>query len=444
VKYINSLTFGIECLTKTIRMLTSLLPFILAFLTALVAIPAIIKIAYSKRLVDDPSLESRKIHKHSVPNLGGVAVFSAFALVSCLFINDNMLPKANFIFASGIIIFTIGLKDDLIALDPYKKFIAQFITAFIVVYFADIRFTNFYGVMGIHEIGPILSYTFTSFVVVFIINAFNLIDGINGLLGSISVFVSLVYGALFYFVDEKGLSILSFSMAGAVLGFLKYNMRKRAQIFMGDAGAYSIGFIIAILSIRFVEIYKFDAITNPYPWVHAAPAVAIALLIMPIFDTFRVFTLRILRGKSPFMADRNHLHHRLLDLGLTHLQASGIIVTTNVLIVSLALSIQNQMQTAELMMLIVLATIFFNMMLWIYEVRNVNRIHVIQRARSIASKANKNLASNLEKVNNTAIDSSLAEVRMLAAKEYLNGHRESEAAKRFTQEVLDNLERSKN
>ncbi|WP_134089999.1 MraY family glycosyltransferase [Olivibacter sp. XZL3] len=425
-------------------MLTSLLPFSLAFLTALIAIPAIIKIAYSKRLVDDPSLESRKIHKHSVPNLGGVAVFSAFALISCLFVNDNMLPKANFIFAAGIIIFTIGLKDDLVALDPYKKFVAQFITAFIVVYFADIRFTNFYGVMGIHEIGPILSYTFTSFVVVFIINAFNLIDGINGLLGSISLFVSLIYGALFYFVDEQGLCILSFSLAGAILGFLKYNMRKRARIFMGDAGAYSIGFIVAILTIRFVEIYKFDAVTNPAPWVHAAPAVAIALLIMPIFDTFRVFTLRVLRGKSPFMADRNHLHHRLLDLGLTHLQASGIIVTANIMIVSLALSIQHQMQTAELMMLILLATVFFNMMLWIYEVRNVNRIHVIQRARAIAVKSSRRLSSDLEKVNNTSIDSSLAEVRVLATKEQLHHPKEIEAAKRFTQEVLENLEKSKN
>src|SRR5690606_16005668 len=153
-----------------------------------------------------------------------------------------------------IIIFTIGLKDDLIALDPYKKFAAQFLTAFIVVYFADIRITNLYGVMGIFEIGNILSYILTCFVFVFIINAFNLIDGINGLLGSITSLICITYGTLFYLMNDKGLSVLSFSMAGAVAGFLFYNLRRRARIFMGDAGAYSIGFIVAILSIRFIEL----------------------------------------------------------------------------------------------------------------------------------------------------------------------------------------------
>jgi len=425
-------------------MVTTLLPFLLALLASFITVPAIIKVAYHKRLVDDPRAEERKIHRYSVPNLGGVAVFSTFALISCLFINDDMLPKANFIFASGIIIFTIGLKDDLISLDPYKKFAAQFVTAFIVVYFADIRFTNFYGVMGIYEIGPILSYIFTSFVVVFIINAFNLIDGINGLLGSISLLVCLTYGMLFYFMDEKGLSVLSFSMAGAVTGFLKFNLRRRARIFMGDAGAYSIGFIIAILTIRFIELnHTGKALHSSEIFINAAPGVALALLILPTFDTLRVFTLRILRGKSPFMADRNHLHHRLLDLGLSHLQVTTLMVLTNVAMILFAMSIQQQVQPAELVVIMVLAILFCNMMLWVYEVRNTDRILAIKHERTI-SLTSKKLTSDLQKVNNTSIDSSLAEVKVLATKEYLNSPQEIEAAKRFTQEVITNLERSKN
>ncbi|QNL51580.1 undecaprenyl/decaprenyl-phosphate alpha-N-acetylglucosaminyl 1-phosphate transferase [Olivibacter sp. SDN3] len=425
-------------------MLITLLPLVLACITSLIAVPAIIKVAYSKRLVDDPSIESRKIHKNSVPNLGGVAVFSTFALVSCLLINSQMLPNANFIFASGIIIFTIGLKDDLIALDPYKKFAAQFITAFIVVYFADVRLTNFYGVMGIHEIGPLLSYIFSSLVVVFIINAFNLIDGINGLLGSISMFVCLIYGTLFCLMDAKGLSVLSFSMAGAIVGFLKYNAKKRARIFMGDAGAYSIGFIISILTIQFIELNKYDPIGNPSPLINAAPGVAIALLIMPTFDTFRVFILRILRGKSPFMADRNHLHHRLLDLGLSHLQASSIIVATNLSMVALALAVHKQVMAAELIAIITLSVLFCNMMLWLYEMRNAHKILAVRERRKTILTASNKLTSDLEKVNNTAIDSSLAEIKVLASKEFPNNPKDIEAAKRFTQEVLDNLEKSKN
>jgi len=424
-------------------MLTTLLPFICACLVSLIAVPAIIRIAYAKRLVDDPSIESRKIHKHAVPNLGGVAVFSTFALISCLFINDQLLPNANFIFASGIIIFTIGLKDDLVALDPYKKFAAQFLTAFIVIHFADVRISNFYGVMGIYEIGPTLSYIFTSLVIVFVINAFNLIDGINGLLGSVTLLVSLTYGTLFYIMDEKGLSVLSFSMAGAILGFLKYNLKAKARIFMGDAGAYSIGFILAVLSIQFVEVSKLNLL-DAKPLIHAAPAVAIALLIMPIFDTFRVFTLRIVRGQSPFMADRNHLHHRLLDVGLSHLQACTLIVATNIVMIALALSLQSEVQTAELMVIMTLTILFCNMMLWIYEVRHADRLQIIRNAR-VVLKPNR-LASDLEKVNNLTLDSSLAEVRILARKEHLNSTdpKDIEAAKRFTQEILDNLEKSKN
>ncbi|GAA4785365.1 MraY family glycosyltransferase [Olivibacter ginsenosidimutans] len=424
----------------------TLLPFIIAFLISLIAVPTIIKVAYSKRLLDDPSRESRKVHRYSVPNLGGVAVFSTFALVSCLFIHGDMLAKANFILAAGIIIFTVGLKDDLLALDPYKKFAAQFFTAFIVVYFADIRFTNFFGVMGIEEIGPILSYTFTSFVIVFVINAFNLIDGINGLLGSITLLVSLIYGTLFYLMDEKGLCVLSFSMAGSVLGFLKYNLRKRAHIFMGDAGAYSIGFILAILSIKFVELNQATT-HHTQPIINAAPGVAIALLIMPVFDTFRVFTLRILRGRSPFMADRNHLHHRLLDLGLNHLQASSIILATNISVILLAIGIHQQVQTSELLVILTLTMLFFNMLLWIYEVRNADKIQAIKFRRTPAVPKEGPLATaTLEKTKNTTIDSSLPEVQTLAAKEYfgINNPNDTEAAKRFTQEVLDNLEKSKN
>jgi len=342
--------------------------FLLSCTVTIYAIPSLIKLAYQKRLFDDPALEERKIHKYRTPNLGGIAVLTSFAFTSCLCISGNLLPYANYVFASGLLIFLVGLKDDLAALNPYKKFVAQAITAFIVVYFADIRLSSLYGIFGIHEIHPVISYPFSTLLIVFIINAFNLIDGINGLLGSVSLIVSLTFGWLFFRTGEFGLALLAISMAGAVLGFLRYNAGK-ARIFMGDAGAYTIGFIISVLAIQFIELNKFPSYTgigdSPF---QSVPAVTMAILIVPILDTLRVIVIRLVQGKSPFIADRNHLHHRLLDTGMNHTQATLVLSGFNFLMIGTALTFQH-IGTIELLLLIALTALLLNTMLWLYDVR---------------------------------------------------------------------------
>lgn len=359
-----------------------LFAFLFSCIITLYAVPSLIKLAYKKRLFDDPALEERKIHKYRTPNLGGIAVLISFAFTACLCIPGNMLSYANYIFASGLLIFSVGLKDDLAALNPYKKFLGQTVTALIVVYFADIRLTSFYGVFGIHDIHPVVSYPFTSLLIVFIINAFNLIDGINGLLGSVSMVVSLTFGYIFFRMEEYGLAILAFSMAGSVLGFLRYNLGK-ARIFMGDAGAYTIGFIVSVLAIQFIELNKpgeASALVDSFS--RAVPAVAIAILIIPIFDTLRVIVIRLAQGKSPFMADRNHLHHRLLDTGMTHTQATLVLAAFNVVMIGTALTFQF-IGTVELLILIGLVALLMNSMLWLYDVRQV-----IVRSQSLAAAEN--------------------------------------------------------
>ncbi|MBK1440527.1 undecaprenyl/decaprenyl-phosphate alpha-N-acetylglucosaminyl 1-phosphate transferase [Parapedobacter sp. ISTM3] len=346
-----------------------LFSFLLSCAITLYAVPSLIKLAYQKRLFDDPALEERKIHKYRTPNLGGIAVLTSFAFTACFCISGNILPYANYVFASGLLIFLVGLKDDLAALNPHKKFFAQSITALIVVYFADIRLTSFYGVFGIYEMHPVVSYPFSTLLIVFIINAFNLIDGINGLLSSVSLIVSLTFGYIFFQMQEYGLALLAMSMAGSVLGFLRYNAGK-ARIFMGDAGAYSIGFIIAVLAIQFIELNKAQDIAVAPPFVDSVPAVAIAILIIPIFDTLRVIVIRLVQGKSPFMADRNHLHHRLLDTGMSHTQATIALSSFNVLMIGTALSFQH-IGTIELLILIALIALLMNTMLWLYDVRQV-------------------------------------------------------------------------
>ena len=344
--------------------------FLFSCIITLYAVPSLIKLAYKKRLFDDPALEERKIHKYRTPNLGGIAVLIAFAFTACLCIPGKVLPYANYIFASGLLIFSVGLKDDLAALNPYKKFLGQTVTALIVVYFADIRLTSFYGVFGIQDIHPVVSYPVTSLLIVFIINAFNLIDGINGLLGCVSMIVSLTFGYIFFRMEEYGLAILAVSMAGAVLGFLRYNLGK-ARIFMGDAGAYTIGFIISVLAIQFIELNKpGEAAALADPFSHAVPAVAIAILIVPIFDTLRVIVIRLSQGKSPFTADRNHLHHRLLDTGMSHTQATLVLSAFNIVMIGTALSF-HFIGTMELLILIGIVALLMNTMLWLYDVRQV-------------------------------------------------------------------------
>lgn len=359
--------------------------FLFSCIITLYAVPSLIKLAYKKRLFDDPALEERKIHKYRTPNLGGIAVLISFAFTACLCIPGNILPYANYIFASGLLIFSVGLKDDLAALNPYKKFLGQTVTALIVVYFADIRLTSFYGVFGIHDIHPVVSYPFTSLLIVFIINAFNLIDGINGLLGSVSMIVSLTFGYIFFRMEEYGLAILAVSMAGSVLGFLRYNLGK-ARIFMGDAGAYTIGFIVSVLAIQYIELNKPSEVTALVDSVSSAvPAVAIAILIIPIFDTLRVIVIRLVQGKSPFMADRNHLHHRLLDTGMTHTQATLALSAFNIVMIGTALSFQF-IGTVELLILIGLVALMMNTMLWLYDVRQV-----IARSQSVGLEDDKTI-----------------------------------------------------
>lgn len=329
------------------------------------AIPPIIRVARIKKLYDEP-IELRKIHKRRIPSLGGIAIFSSF-LMTCGLFSTTQLPYANYLLSGGVIIFTIGLKDDLVGMDPYKKFAAQILAALIIAYLADIRITSFYGLFGIYEIPDLLSYAVTILFIVFTINAFNLIDGIDGLAGGIGTVVCATFGLVFYQMGNMGFALVALTLVGALLGFLRFNI-SRARIFMGDSGSYTTGFVIAILSILFVELNKFDPSTNPFPFVKSVPAVAMGVLIIPLFDTIRVFVIRLARGGSPFVADRNHVHHRLIDVGLSHTQATGLLTGINVLFVILAFQLQ-ELGSLPLMIVLLALAQALNTGLWLYDLQ---------------------------------------------------------------------------
>ncbi|TCS85133.1 UDP-N-acetylmuramyl pentapeptide phosphotransferase/UDP-N-acetylglucosamine-1-phosphate transferase [Anseongella ginsenosidimutans] len=338
---------------------------ILAMAIAWFAIPPIIRVARIKKLYDEP-IELRKIHKRRIPSLGGIGIFTSF-LITCGLFMSPQAPYANYLLASGVIIFTIGLKDDLVGMDPYKKFAAQILAAFIIAYLADIRITSFYGMLGIYDISKELSYAVSILFIVFTTNAFNLIDGIDGLAGSIGIIVCSTFGIVFYQMGDTGFALIAFALIGAILGFMRFNVSP-AKIFMGDSGSYTIGFVIATLAILFVELNKYDLTVNPQPFVKSVPAVALGVLIIPIFDTIRVFFMRIVKGTSPFIADRNHLHHRLIDIGLSHTQATLALSGVNIFFVLLAFQLQ-YIGTLELVIIVLLLAQSINVALWLYDIR---------------------------------------------------------------------------
>lgn len=313
-----------------------ILAFITAFSLTFLAIPSIISVAKKKHLMDEP--DERRVHSTRTPSLGGIGIFAGMLFSIILWTPFSYFGDLQYILCAFIIIFLIGAKDDIDPITPKTKFLGQLFSAAILVFRANVKITSLYGVFGIYDLPEIVSVLLSILIIVTIINAFNLIDGINGLSGGIGVLLSLLLGTWFYKVGSLELAMVSYSLAGSSIAFLYYNITP-AKIFMGDTGALLLGLVFSILAIQFVEMHK-GAEHLPFMF-KSAPAIAVAILIIPLFDTLRVFTLRILDGKSPFYPDKTHIHHLFLDAGFTHTQASISLVLVNFLFIALAVSLQD-------------------------------------------------------------------------------------------------------
>ncbi len=308
---------------------------ILGFLLVLIAVPPIIRIAISKRLFEP--FEERKVHTKVVPPLGGVAIFIAFTL-SAIFATDGLeFTEFKYILAGVIIMFFTGLKDDLIIISARKKLIIQIVAVILLISFANIHFTNLHGVLGEHKIGHITGISISLFAMIVIINAFNLIDGVDGLASGIGTLASLVFGSWFYLTGNYPLAIMAFALVGTLSAFFIYNVFGNSnKLFMGDTGSLIIGFLISIMVVSFNELN----LTAPEPYrIVGAPAVSFAIIIVPLIDTLRVMTIRIAQRRSPFSPDKNHIHHRLLSLLHSHLKVTSTILAGNLVLIAIALGL---------------------------------------------------------------------------------------------------------
>ena len=319
-----------------------------------IALPSVLHVARLRHLYDDLG-HFRKQHDHGIPRLGGVAVFVSFTITSLLLsMTERSLP-INYLLTACIILFAMGLKDDLSGVNPRTKFFIQFIVSIILVIPGDIRLSSMYGVFGIYDLHYWPSIILSVLTIILLINAFNLIDGIDMLAGSTGVVTNGCFAGLFIYMHQYELAAVSLAMAGAIIGFLKFNITP-AKIFLGDTGSLLIGLISAVMAIKFIELNKFTSIKSPD--IFSAPALSVAILIGPIFDTLRVFVLRIFSGVSPFKADRKHIHHRMLRLGFTHLQTTMILISLNIVCVSMAILFRSYGNTILLGLILAVCLLF--------------------------------------------------------------------------------------
>ena len=322
-----------------------------AFLAAIVLgriiIPNILIISLRKRLFDVP--DARKVHNRPIPRLGGVTFFPVivftFAVTTALRVMMNeieyeiftakMACEFLFLIAGLTLLYIIGIGDDLVGVRYLKKFLVQIISASLFP-IAGLYINNFYGVFGIGEIPVWIGMPFTVLLVVFITNAINLIDGIDGLASGLSMVALVIFGVIFMHYELWNFAILAFICVGVIIPFFAYNVfgnaDKGRKIFMGDTGSLTLGYIISFFVIKYCMYVPGEDMQ-----AYGAPVVvAFSVLLVPCLDVVRVVLKRARTGKALFMPDKNHIHHKFIALGYSHRKAMLIILA-----ISLGFSLLN-------------------------------------------------------------------------------------------------------
>ncbi|RTE51735.1 undecaprenyl/decaprenyl-phosphate alpha-N-acetylglucosaminyl 1-phosphate transferase [Arenibacter aquaticus] len=368
----------------TNRYFLALTAIFLPLLLSLRLYPVIILLVRSKNLMDEPV--DRSTHTSKTPTLGGVAIFIAYSISLILLTlmiqtqQGEMARLLAILGATNILMF-LGIKDDLIGLSPKKKFSIQFFAAAIIVFATDLRIVSFFGLFGLYELPYIISVLFTIFVFILVINAFNLIDGIDGLAGSVGIISSLAFAYFSFLNGRTTMLLVSLVLVGSLIGFLIFNISKNRKIFMGDSGSMFVGFLLAYQAISLMDFHSFGTTATVQL---EAPIMAMAILSYPLLDTLRVFIIRISQKRSPFSADRNHIHHKLLDLGLSHKKASLTIVGINITIIALAYGVQDLNINLQLFILL-LCTPLFYIGPWQLRNRGRNSKQTMSRKRKLAT-----------------------------------------------------------
>ena len=305
---------------------------LIALVLVAVTMPALIRVARLKRLVDEPG-DLRKLHARSIPTVGGVSVHLGWAVAALVGLGFFAEPSGErgdhlHLLAGAIILFFIGLKDDIVGLSPAKKLLVQLAVGFLVVVIGGFRIPTFGGLFGVGDLPEPVAIAFSLFVYIVLVNAFNLIDGIDGLAGGYGLIAMTGFAVWFTEAGNLPAALTAAATAGACAGFLVFNFAP-ARIFLGDCGSLPLGLLVYAFTAQLIATPTGDL---PCTWPDVAPPlVAMGLTAYPLLDTLRVFGLRTFRGVSPFSPDRNHLHHRIVLLGWGHGAAALLVYAYSLL-----------------------------------------------------------------------------------------------------------------
>nr|WP_321415318.1 MraY family glycosyltransferase [uncultured Allomuricauda sp.] len=362
---------------------TAIVLFIGSFLLTYLTIPKIIGVVEYKRLMDDPN--SRSSHKKRTPTLGGISFFYTL-IFAFFFIGDRALFNEGMYIIPGLtILFIVGLKDDLVVLSPMAKLVAQIIAITFVLVNEGFTVYSLNGFLNIYEIPYFLYLTIGGFVMLTIINSYNLIDGIDGLASIVGIVIMVIYTTIFYLSGESFFALMSITTNACLMAFFGFNVSSSKKIFMGDTGSLIVGFIISILTLKFLSLRPDDYEGLPF-LLENAPIIAISILIVPLFDTARVFALRIAKKRSPFSPDRNHVHHILIDFwGLSHKQASFIIGCFNIIFVILFIILGSKAKNTGMVIMLVSVVIFLGYIFFRYNYNFTTLKQKIRLKRKIES-----------------------------------------------------------
>jgi UDP-GlcNAc:undecaprenyl-phosphate GlcNAc-1-phosphate transferase len=307
---------------------------ITAFWVTYKAIPIVIRVVIRKNLMDEPDGD-RKIHTQKIPTLGGIAIFAGFFFATTIMTSILGFNIHPLFVVSTVLLLLIGIADDLIHISANKKLVAQIIVAGLVISGSTVLIQDFSGIFGVHSVSAWVSYPVTLAAFIVIINAYNLIDGVDGLAAGLGMVISTTFGGFFILNKNYEMAIYSFGLVGALGGFMMYNFNP-AQIFMGDTGSLIVGFALSFLGLQYQGLSGANTV-----WISGeyASLVLISVLIIPLYDTLRVVIIRTKRGVSPFRPGKEHVHHVLMGYGFNHRQTSLYLIGANIFLIAFTISL---------------------------------------------------------------------------------------------------------
>jgi UDP-N-acetylmuramyl pentapeptide phosphotransferase/UDP-N-acetylglucosamine-1-phosphate transferase len=305
-----------------------ILPIIIPMIVVSIIHPSLVRIAKMKNIVDNPN--ARKLNKEPIPVLGGVGVFFGmmFSLAVAGYYVEGFSLHFDIIIAMLIMLYT-GVGDDILNLSPRLRFGLQIFTVSLMMFISDMYIDNFHGLWGVYQLPWVLAVALTIVSGVGIINSINLIDGVDGLCSGYGMFATMLFGVIFMRMGDVSYSVLAFTIFGALIPFMLHNVfGKKYKMFMGDGGSLVLGFILSLFVMRVIQagINTDSGSTISF---------TLAILAIPVFDTLRVMSSRMLHGRSPFSPDKTHLHHMFIELGFSHVITAVNVVLLNGMVVAI-------------------------------------------------------------------------------------------------------------